>query len=43
VVIRFADTADDITNIGVGLAYTRTTYTGYKVYTFTSGTGSISW
>jgi hypothetical protein len=28
--------------IGAGLTYTKTTPTGYKVYTFTVGTGTIT-
>jgi hypothetical protein len=32
----------DLTTIGGGLTYARTTYTGYKVYTFTAGTGTVT-
>jgi hypothetical protein len=28
--------------IGAGLTYTKTTPTGYKVYTFTAGTGAVT-
>jgi hypothetical protein len=42
VVIRYADTNPDLTSISAGLTYTRTTPTGYKVYTFTSGTGTVT-
>jgi hypothetical protein len=42
VVIRYADTYPDITTISGGLTYARTTPTGYKVYTFTAGTGTVT-
>jgi hypothetical protein len=42
VIIRYADTNPDIAVIGAGLTYTRTTPSGYKVYTFTAGTGTIT-
>jgi hypothetical protein len=42
VVIRYPDTFADLTSIGGGLTYTRTTPTGFKVYTFTAGTGSVT-
>jgi hypothetical protein len=42
VIIKYANTLPDITTIAVGLTYTRTTPTGFKVYTFTAGTGSIT-
>ena len=42
VIIRYADTLADLTSIGGGLTYTRTTPTGYKVYTFTAGTGTVT-
>jgi hypothetical protein len=41
VIIRYANTYDDLTSIGAGLTYTKTTPTGYKVYTFTAGTGTV--
>lgn len=41
-ILRYADTLPDLTSIGAGLVYTRTTYTGYKVYTFTGGTGTVT-
>jgi hypothetical protein len=40
--LRYSDTKPDLTSIGGGLTYTRTTPTGYKVYTFTAGTGSVT-
>jgi hypothetical protein len=45
VVIAYPNTYADITSIGVGLTYTLDTSTrsGYKVYKFTAGTGTISW
>ena len=42
VVISYADTYADIASISAGLTYTRTTSSGLKVYTFTSGTGTIT-
>lgn len=42
VIIRYPNTLPDLTSIGAGLTYTRTTPTGYKVYTFTAGTGTIT-
>jgi hypothetical protein len=32
----------DLTSIGGGLTYARTTPTGFKVYTFTAGTGTVT-
>jgi hypothetical protein len=32
----------DITSIGGGLSYSKTTAGGYKTYTFTAGTGSVT-
>jgi hypothetical protein len=31
-----------LTTIPGGLTYTKTTPTGYKVYTFTAGTGTVT-
>jgi hypothetical protein len=42
VIIRYADTFADLTSIPGGLTYTKTTPTGYKVYTFTAGTGTVT-
>lgn len=42
VILRYSDTKPDLTSIGGGLTYTRTTPTGYKVYTFTAGTGTVT-
>jgi hypothetical protein len=32
----------DLTSISGGLGYTRTQLGGYKIYTFTSGTGTVT-
>jgi hypothetical protein len=42
VILRYADTYADLASIGGGLTYTKTTPTGYKVYTFTAGTGTVT-
>jgi hypothetical protein len=42
VILRYPDTYPDITTIPGGLTYTRTTPTGYKVYSFTAGTGTVT-
>jgi hypothetical protein len=42
VIIRYADTYPDITTIGGGLTYTKTTTGGYKIYKFTAGTGTVT-
>jgi hypothetical protein len=43
VIIRYADTFADITTIGGGLTYTGpVTSGGYKVYSFTAGTGTVT-
>jgi hypothetical protein len=42
VIIAYADTYPDITSISGGLTYARTTPTGLKVYTFTAGTGTVT-
>jgi hypothetical protein len=31
-----------LTSIGGGLTYTKTTVGGYKIYTFTAGTGLVT-
>lgn len=45
VIIAYPSTFGDIAVISGGLTYTldTTTRSGYKVYTFTAGTGTISW
>jgi len=42
VVIRYTDTFADLT-VGAGLTYTSSTSGGYKTYTFTAGSGPVSW
>jgi hypothetical protein len=42
VIIRYADTFADIASIGGGLTYSLTTAGGYKVYSFTAGTGTVT-
>jgi hypothetical protein len=42
VIIRYENIYPDLASIGAGLTYTRTTPSGYKVYTFTAGTGSVT-
>jgi hypothetical protein len=42
VIIRYPNFAADITTIPGGLTYTRTTPSGYKLYTFTGGSGTIT-
>jgi hypothetical protein len=41
VIIRYAGA--DLASIGVGLTYSKTTASGDTVYTFTAGTGTVSW
>jgi len=41
VIIRYPDTFADIT-VGAGLTHTKNTSGGYKIYTFTAGTGNIT-
>jgi hypothetical protein len=45
VVIAYPNTYDNLSSIGGGLTYTldTTTRSGYKVYRFTAGTGTIQW
>jgi hypothetical protein len=42
VIVRYADTFPDITTIGAGLTYTKTTTGGYKIYRFTQGTDTVT-
>jgi len=39
--MRYLDTLPDITTIGAGLTYSSATTGGYKIYTFTAGTGTV--
>jgi len=43
VILAYPSTLSDLVSIGAGLTYTKTTLSGNTVYTFTSGTGVISW
>lgn len=43
VIIRYASSFANITSIGVGLTYSWVSSGGYKTYTFTAGTGSVTW
>jgi hypothetical protein len=43
VILAYPATLSDLPSIGVGLTYTKTTLSGNTVYTFTAGTGLISW
>jgi hypothetical protein len=40
--LRYADTKADLTSIGGGLTYTKTTTGGFKIYQFTAGTGTVT-
>ena len=42
VILRYPNTFGDLTTIGAGLTYTKTISGGYKIYQFTSGTGSVT-
>lgn len=42
VILRYPDSQEDLTTVGAGLTYTKTTSGGYKIYSFTAGTGSIT-
>jgi hypothetical protein len=42
VIIRYADTYDQLTSIGGGLTYSYTNSGGYHIYQFTAGTDSIT-
>jgi hypothetical protein len=42
VVIAYPDSYPVPTSISVGLTYTQPTRTGYRVYRFTAGTGTIT-
>ena len=43
VIVRYPNTGANISSIGVGLTYSWTNSGGFKTYTFTAGTGSITW
>jgi len=42
IVLRFPNTYPDFTSIGAGLTFTKTSITGFTVYRFTSGTGTVT-
>jgi hypothetical protein len=42
VVIRYPDSYAAATSIGGGLTYSTTTSGGYRIYTFTAGTGTVT-
>jgi hypothetical protein len=42
VIFRYPSNFNNISTIGAGLTYTLTTANGYKIYTFTAGTGTIT-
>jgi hypothetical protein len=42
VIIRYSDIYADIASISGGLTYSKTTSGGYKVYSFTVGTGTVT-
>jgi len=43
VIIAYPNTYPALASIGAGLTYTQPTRSGYRVYRFTQGTGTISW
>jgi hypothetical protein len=43
VIIRYASTFADLQSIGVGLTYSFALAGGFKIYSFTAGTGTVSW
>jgi len=42
VLMRYADNFDDLSSIDVGLTWTLTVSGGFKIYTFTAGTGTVT-
>jgi hypothetical protein len=42
VIISYPSDKKNLT-VGAGLTYTSTTSGGNKIYTFTAGTGTVSW
>jgi hypothetical protein len=43
VIIAYPDTFSEPTSITGTLVYNQPTRSGYRVYSFTSGTGTITW
>jgi hypothetical protein len=42
VILRYPSTLPDLTSIGGGLTYAKTTSGGNTIYTFTAGTGTVT-
>lgn len=42
IVLRFPNTYPDLASIGAGLTFTKTSITGFTVYRFTAGTGTVT-
>jgi hypothetical protein len=42
VVIAYPDTYPALSSIGAGLTYNQPTRSGYRVYRFTAGTGTVT-
>jgi hypothetical protein len=42
VILRYPSTQAALTTIGGGLTYTTTTSGGYRIYSFTAGTGTVT-
>jgi hypothetical protein len=42
VILRYPSTFADLTSIGGGLTYAKTTSGGNTIYTFTAGTGTVT-
>jgi hypothetical protein len=42
VVLRYLNSFNDLTSISGGLTYSFADTGGYKIYTFTAGTGSVT-
>jgi hypothetical protein len=40
--LRYPDTNAGFTSIGGGLTYSTTTSGGYRIYSFTAGTGTVT-
>jgi hypothetical protein len=40
--MRYSEEFNDITSIAAGLTWTKTVSGGYKIYTFTAGTGTVT-
>jgi hypothetical protein len=40
--LRYPDSRADLTSIGGGLTFTKTTSGGFTIYSFTAGTGTVT-